>query len=39
VRVADDPITAVVRGTGILLEKPELARDVAFPATDRSMGM
>ncbi len=36
VRVAEDPITAVVRGTGILLERPELSRDVAFPATDRS---
>ncbi len=38
VRVADDPITAVVRGTGILLDRPELERDVAFPATDRVMG-
>lgn len=38
VRVADDPITAVVRGTGILLEQPLLARDVAFPATDRVIG-
>ena len=37
VRIAEDPITAVVRGTGILLARPELARDVAFPATDRSM--
>lgn len=38
VRVAEDPITAVVRGTGILLERPDLARDVAFPATDSLMG-
>ncbi len=38
VRVADDPITAVVRGTGILLDRPDLERDVAFPATDRVMG-
>lgn len=38
VRVAEDPITAIVRGTGILLERPELSRDVAFPATDRVIG-
>lgn len=38
VRVADDPITTIVRGTGILLDRPELARDVAFPATDRVIG-
>lgn len=37
VRVADDPIMAVVRGTGYLLDHPELERDVAFPATDRVM--
>ena len=38
VRVADDPITTVVRGTGILLDQPDLARHLAFPATDQSMG-
>ncbi len=38
VRVADDPITTVVRGTGILLDQPALARHLAFPATDRLMG-
>jgi rod shape-determining protein MreB len=37
VRVAEDPITAIVRGTGVLLDHPELARHVAFPATDRTM--
>lgn len=37
VRVAEDPITTVVRGTGILLDQPDLARHVAFPATDRMM--
>ncbi|MBI2444449.1 MAG: rod shape-determining protein [Candidatus Magasanikbacteria bacterium] len=32
VRLADDPLTAVVRGTGILLDEPELLREVAvFP--------
>ncbi|MSR85740.1 rod shape-determining protein [Candidatus Uhrbacteria bacterium] len=34
VKVADDPITAVVRGTGLLLDHPALLSDVAFPATD-----
>lgn len=29
VRIADDPLTAVVRGTGILLDEPELLREVA----------
>lgn len=37
VRVAEDPITTVVRGTGVLLDQPDLARHVAFPATDRMM--
>lgn len=37
VRVAEDPITTVVRGTGMLLDQPDLARHVAFPATDRMM--
>ena len=34
VRVADDPMTAVVRGTGMLLDHPALLTDVGFPATD-----
>lgn len=29
VRVADDPLTCVVRGTGILLDDPQLLKDVA----------
>ncbi len=33
VRIADDPLTSVVRGTGVLLDEPELLREVAvFPA-------
>ncbi|MBI4433876.1 rod shape-determining protein [Candidatus Uhrbacteria bacterium] len=32
VRVADDPLTCVVRGTGILLESPELLREVLVPS-------
>ncbi len=35
VRVAGDPQTAVVRGTGILLENPELLAEVALPSTRR----
>lgn len=32
VRIADDPLTAVVRGAGILLDEPELLQEVAvFP--------
>ncbi|MBU0540293.1 rod shape-determining protein [Patescibacteria group bacterium] len=34
VRIADEPLTAVVKGTGILLEDRRLLKDVAFPATD-----
>lgn len=30
VRLADDPLTAVVRGTGILLDEPEILKDVAI---------
>ncbi len=37
--IAEDPLTAVVRGTGILLDKKDLLSDVAFPATDRVTGM
>lgn len=34
VRVADDPLTCVVRGTGILLSDPELLAKVAVVGTD-----
>ncbi len=39
VRVADDPMTAVVRGTGALLDNKLLLEDVAFPATERIPGV
>jgi rod shape-determining protein MreB len=39
VRVAEDPLTAVVRGTGILLDNNALLEDVAFPATERIPGV
>lgn len=39
VRVAEDPLTCAVRGTGILLENRTLLMDVAFPATDRVEGV
>jgi len=32
VRIADDPLTCVVRGTGILIEEPELLKTVAIPS-------
>lgn len=32
VRISDDPLTAVVRGTGILLEDPALLKQVALPS-------
>lgn len=32
VRIVDDPLTAVVRGTGILLEDFELLKEVALPS-------
>lgn len=35
VRVADDPLTAVVRGTGILLEQPELLELVTISSVSR----
>lgn len=35
VRVADDPLTAVARGSGLLLDQPKLLHDVALPSTDR----
>lgn len=33
VRVADDPLTCVVRGAGLLLENEELLRDVSLPSS------
>jgi rod shape-determining protein MreB len=39
VHIAEDPLTAVVRGTGVLLDKKDLLGDVAFPATDRVTGI
>ena len=35
VRVADDPLTCVVRGTGILLSDPELLAKVMSPGTQQ----
>ncbi|MBP9864560.1 rod shape-determining protein [Patescibacteria group bacterium] len=35
VKIAEDPLTAVVRGCGILLDTPKLLSDVALPAADR----
>ncbi len=32
VRIADDPLTAVVRGTGLLLDNPQLLREVTLPS-------
>lgn len=32
VRIADDPLTAVVRGTGILLDNPALLKTIALPS-------
>lgn len=38
VRVADDPLTCVVRGAGLLLEDPQLLRDISLPsATEGSI--
>lgn len=36
VRVADDPLTAVVRGAGLLLEDEELLKQVALPSARES---
>jgi len=33
VRIADDPLTAVVRGCGMLLEGPELLKTIAVPSS------
>jgi len=35
VRLADDPLTAVARGAGMLLENEKLLQDVAMPSADR----
>lgn len=35
VRVADDPLTAVVRGTGILLDEPELLNEINIGSDKR----
>lgn len=35
VRLAEDPLTAVARGAGALLEHDALLQDVALPSTDR----
>lgn len=37
VRVAEDPLTCVVRGAGLLLSQPELLRDVALPSTTEGL--
>lgn len=34
VRIADDPLTCVVRGTGILLSDPELLEKITSPSSD-----
>ena len=34
VRVADDPLTCVVRGTGILLSDPELLDKIVLPGSE-----
>jgi rod shape-determining protein MreB len=36
VRVADDPITTVVRGAGALLEQEDLLKDIALPSAHQS---
>ncbi|MBI4598755.1 rod shape-determining protein [Candidatus Uhrbacteria bacterium] len=33
VRVADDPLTCVVRGAGLLIDQPALLQDVALPSS------
>ncbi len=33
VRIADDPMTCVVRGTGLLLEDMQLLKEIAIPST------
>jgi len=36
VRVSDDPLTAVVRGTGVLLEELELLKEIELPSARES---
>ena len=36
VRIADDPLTAVVRGAGVLLDDQELLREIRLPSSVRS---
>ncbi|HJV32569.1 MAG TPA: rod shape-determining protein, partial [Patescibacteria group bacterium] len=36
VRIADDPLTCVVRGTGMLLESPELLKTIALPSASEA---
>lgn len=33
VRISDDPLTAVVRGAGILLDEPDLLKEVVLPSS------
>lgn len=35
VRVAEDPQSAVARGAGLLLENPQMLKDIALPKSDR----
>lgn len=37
VRIADDPLTCAARGTGMLLDNPELLREIALPATSEEV--
>ena len=37
VRVADDPLTCVVRGTGLLLDNNELLADIAVPSAQEGL--
>jgi rod shape-determining protein MreB len=37
VRIADDPLTCVVRGTGILLENMELLKTIALPSAHETV--
>ncbi|MFH1947271.1 MAG: rod shape-determining protein [Candidatus Magasanikbacteria bacterium] len=34
VRISDDPLTAVVRGTGVLLDEPGLLKEVVMPSAN-----
>jgi len=37
VRIADDPLTCVARGTGMLLDNANLLREIALPATSEEV--